>query len=282
MTTAVVSAPVRAFLRLELVEALRSRWAQVAAAVDAVALGGFLWFGLRESSVLGFTGISRVALNVANVLVVAMPLVALLATTQSVPRARATGLFELTLTQPTRRSAWFDGLVAARAAVLLGPLVVMLAIATISAVALGEAASLPSIARSLGIALALVWAFVGIGLYVSSRARSAERALVWALVVWVVTSALHDFALIGVLLRVRLPPQLVFALAAINPAEAARVAILGASDPELSVLGPVGFWIANGLGPALLTVVGVGWPLALGTIGALAARRRFVRGDLVG
>ena len=34
--------------------------------------------------------------------------------------------------------------------------------------------------------------------------------------------------------------------------------------------------------PVLLTVVGVGWPLLLGTLGALAARRRFARGDLVG
>jgi ABC-2 type transport system permease protein len=275
-------ATLRPFVRLELVEALRSRWAQVAAVVDAVALGGFLWFGLRESSVLGFTGISRVALNVANVLVVAMPPVALLATTPSSPRARATGLFELVLAQPTRRTAWFDGLVAARATVLLAPLVVVLAVAAIAALFLGEAASIPSIARSLGIALSLVWAFIGIGLFVSSRARTAERALVWALAVWVVTSALHDFALIGVLLRVRLPPSVVFTLAALNPAEAARVAILGASDPELSVLGPVGFWIANGLGPVLLTVVGVAWPLLLGTLGAIAARRRFARGDLVG
>ena len=45
-----------AFLRLELADALRSRWLVFTTASYLGVLGLFGWLGLRESSVLGFTG----------------------------------------------------------------------------------------------------------------------------------------------------------------------------------------------------------------------------------
>ena len=58
--------------------------------------------------------------------------------------------------------------------------------------------------------------------------------------------------------------------------------IHGAIDPELSVLGPVGFWLAHTLGPTLSLVVGVAWPLCLGTAALVRAERILVRSDVVG
>lgn len=81
--------------------------------------------------------------------------------------------------------------------------------------------------------------------------------------------------------RFELPPVTVFALAAANPVQAARLAILSGVDPELSILGPVGFWLATNLGPGLSLLVGIGWPLGLGTAALLGAAARFQRGDLV-
>ena len=88
--------------------------------------------------------------------------------------------------------------------------------------------------------------------------------------------------IVGALLRWKLAPSVVFSLAALNPAEATRIAILSSVDPELSALGPVGFWLANKLGPRLALAVGVGWPALLGTIAMWMARRRLERSDLVG
>ena len=90
------------------------------------------------------------------------------------------------------------------------------------------------------------------------------------------------FALVGVLLRFRLAPEVVFALAAANPVEAARIAILGAVDPDLSVLGPVGFWLAHTLGPTLGLAIGAAWPAFLGTLAMWRAHRSLVTTDLVG
>lgn len=277
----------RALFQLELAEALRSRWLAFTGAVYAIVFASFVWLGLRESSVLGFTGLSRVVLNVSNAIVLAVPLVALVATSQTIVRARQSGFFELMLAQPVRRSHWFFAIVASRFLVVVGPLVLFLVgvllVAFISSPpTIGDQALLPMVARSLSVSISLAWAFLGIGFWISSATRSAERAIVVALVAWLTASALHDFALIGILLRFRLSPQAVFALAAANPVESARIAILGAVDPDLSVLGPVGFWLANHLGAALSFTIGVGWPALLGSFAMWRAARRLVTSDLVG
>ncbi|HET7544402.1 MAG TPA: ABC transporter permease subunit [Polyangiaceae bacterium] len=271
-----------AFARLELADALRSRWLLFTTASYLGVFGLFGWLGLRESSVLGFTGMSRVVLNAANAIVVVLPLVALVATSQTVVRARQSGYFELFLSQPCQRRDWFWATVAARAGVLFAPLLVLLLLVSAVAALLGEPSLAALVSRTTAVTLALLWAYVGLGLLVSSLARSAERAVVLSLLIWLIGAALHDFALIGVLLELRLEPHAVFMLTAANPVEAARLALLTGVDPDLSVLGPVGFWIANALGPRATLLIGVMWPFSVGS-GALAlALRRLHRSDLVG
>ena len=274
---------VLALTRLEWRDSLRSRWLQFVAVVYLLVFGAFIWLGLRESSVLGFTGLSRVVLNVANATVVAVPLVALVGTCQAVAKARTSGHLELLFTLPTQRGDWFLGLVLARLAVLLGPLVVLLlGTALVGFLSPGDDATLlPMLIHALLVSSSLVLGYVGLGLLVSASAQTLERAVVLALLVWLGSVALHDFALIGLLLQWRVPPHLVFALAALNPVEAARLAVLASVDPELSVLGPVGFWIANELGPGLAYALGLAWPATVGLLALGLARRNVVRGDAV-
>ncbi|MGZ3419203.1 MAG: ABC transporter permease [Polyangiales bacterium] len=270
---------VLAFTRFELAESLRSKWLSSALVLYAAIFALFVALGLRESSILGFTGISRVVLNVTNGVLVAVPLLVLLATCQVVVRARTSGLLEMTLTQPVRRTEWFASVVLSRAAVLIGPLVLMFAVAPLFG---DEEGLLRTSMRCLAISTTLAWSFLGVGLLISSVARTVERAIVYALIVWVVATALHDFALVGLLLHVRVPPRVVFLLAALNPSEAARIGILSSVDPELSVLGPVGFYIANTLGPAKAFAVAVAWPFVLGTLGLLGALRMVCKRDAIG
>jgi ABC-2 type transport system permease protein len=274
----------RALFRLELSESLRSRWLALTAGIYGAVFAAFIWLGLRESSVLGFTGVSRVVLNMANAVVLAVPLVALIATSQCVVRARSSGFFELMLSQPVRRRDWFASIVASRVVVVLGPLAMLFACTLVvgPCVDPGDGTLVPVVLRSVTVTATLAWAFLGIGFWISSAARSPERATVLSLLAWLVASALHDFAIVGALLQFRMPPAIVFALAAMNPAESTRIGILSGVDPELSVLGPVGFWLANTLGPRLALVVGAGWPLLVGTFALWCAERRIQKSDLVG
>jgi ABC-2 type transport system permease protein len=270
------------FARLELAESLRSKWAAFAATLYLGMVAAFVWLGLRESSMLGFTGLTRVLLNVANAVIVVFPLVVLVGTHSAIVRAKTSGFFELMLTQPVRRTQWFWGLLLARVAVLIGPLVGVMVGAALFSLLLEPEPGLAAVAaRSLAITVSLVFSFIGVGLWVSSRARTLERAMVWALVAWVATAALHDVLLIAVLLRTPLPPEVVFFVSALNPSEAARVGILSSVDPELSALGPVGFWLSNTLGPTLALVIAVGWPALLGVLTTWRAARNLERADLV-
>jgi ABC-2 type transport system permease protein len=274
--------PRRAFLRLELADALRSRWVLFTFGAYVLLFGAFVWLGLRESSVLGFTGLSRVVLNMANAVAIVLPLVALIGTMQTVVRARSSGFFELLLTQPVRRSDWLLSAIGARLVVLIGPLLLVLGAMVVIGYARGEAGLTVLVLKSAAVTTALTFAFVGLGFLMSAYAPTSERATVYALLTWLVASALHDFALIGLLLQARLAPQAVFAIAAANPVEAARLAMLSGVDPELSVLGPVGFWLANTLGATRMLALGIGWPLCLGLVTSLLAVRRLKRMDLVG
>lgn len=271
-----------ALAQLDLAEVLRSRWLLFSVALYAALAGLFVLVGLRESTVLGFTGTGRVLLSVSHALVLLLPLLALVATGQLINRAREDGTLELLFSHPFSRHEYFVALTLVRFAVLFLPLVVlMLSAAVLGRVLLASPVPWGMLVRSTAICGALIWAFTGIGLVVSVVVRQPARAVLVLVSIWVLGTVLLDFGLIGLMLRYRLHAPSVIVLAALNPVEAARVALLGAAEPTLSILGPVGFYLAHRLGSAWVLVLGLASPIAIGTAAWFFARRRFLRGDLV-
>jgi Cu-processing system permease protein len=209
-----------------------------------------------------------------------LPLLALLATVQAVSRARDDGSLELLLSHPIGRGAYLAGVTAVRLGVLALPLAaVVLALAAGAGSLHGDALPWAFVARSLAVCTTLIAAYVGIGIATSVRVRHAARAISIVFAIWAASVALLDFAAIGLLLRWRIPPQAVSAIAAANPVQAARMAILSSAEPTLATLGPVGFYLANRVGGDALFVLGTAWPLALGGFAWLFAWWSFRRGD---
>ena len=66
-----------------------------------------------------------------------------------------------------------------------------------------------------------------------------------------------------------------------NPVQDARMALLSGLEPELSNLGPVGFYLANKVGGPTLYALGVAWPAFVGAVAWLFAFVRFRTSDLV-
>ncbi|HYA34988.1 MAG TPA: ABC transporter permease subunit [Candidatus Binataceae bacterium] len=273
---------VAAMAHLDLAEVLRSRWLGFLIALYGALAAMFVLVGLRESDVLGFTGMGRVLLSMCNALVLLIPLLALTGSGQVVNRAREDGTLELLLSHPISRAEYFAAVSIVRYGVLLMPLVVlMVALGIYGRVAFGEAMPWGFVARSVAVSASLGWAFVAIALGVSVAVRSQAKAMVYLLVIWVVAVALLDFALIGMMLQWRLNAQSVFILACINPVETARMALLSSADVSLSALGPVGFFVANRIGTHWLFALGVAWPIIVGTASWFAAWRYFAQGDVV-
>ena len=273
---------VMAIARLELGEVRRSRWLVVCAALYGLMAVLFVLIGLRESGVIAFTGMGRVLASVAHALVLLLPLVALAGSALVVNRARENGGLELLFSQPIARQDYLLGVTLVRVATLLAPLFLLLpALALLGRAVFGEAVPWALLGRTLGVSAALVWAFVGIGLAISTLVKEPPRAMVYVLVVWALAAAFLDFGLIGLMLQLPLRPEVAFALAALNPVEAARLGVLSGIEPSLDTLGPVGFFLVEHVGSGWLFAGGVVWPAAVGMLGWWLARRTLVRSDVV-
>lgn len=271
-----------AIARLEAAEVRRSRWLAVCLGLYALLAGLFVLVGLRESSVLGFTGMGRVLFSLTHALVFLLPLIALAVTGQTVNRAREEGALELLLTQPVDRGRYLLAVAGVRVVALVAPLVLLLALLAAGGAMAGlGTAPLGLVARAAAVATTLLFCFAALGVLISTVVRSPARAMTYLLLTWMAAVALLDLGLIGLLLEWRLPPRAVFLLAALNPVQDARLALLSALETDLATLGPVGFWIATRVGHGALLALGVGWPLALGAGAFGLAWLRFRRDDLV-
>ncbi|MBL0216176.1 MAG: ABC transporter permease subunit [Myxococcales bacterium] len=268
----------RAAARLDFAEVLRSRWIWFCVATYAILGGVLLTVGVRESSILGFTGTSRVLLSFSHALILVLPLIALMALAPAVQRAREDGSLELLFSQPLSPGAWFLAVCGVRYLALVVPLAgVMVGIGLWGQLVHDDPIPWPYIGRSLAVSASLLLAFAGIGAAISVFVRNPARVITYLVLTWALGVALLDFGLIGLMLKWRLDPHAVFTLAVLNPVEAARLALLSHLQPELSTFGPVGFYLANRVGAGALFAIGVAWPAIVGlgawTIAYLGFRR---------
>jgi ABC-2 type transport system permease protein len=272
----------RAAARLDLAEILRSRWMLFCVGVYALTGVFFVLVGLRESSVIGFTGMGRVLFSLCHLLVLLLPLLALTATTQVVNRSREDGTLEYLFSLPLRRTSYFAAVSLSRYLMLVAPLVVtVLALAIFGSLFLRQEIPWAFIGRTLAVSSTLLLAFAGIGLLISTVVRNQARAMLCALLAWAMGVVLLDFGLIGLMLQWRLNAQTVLLLATLNPVQTSRLALVTGADAELSVLGPVGFYLTQHFGSAAMLAVGLLWPSIIGLGCWLWAARSFRRGDLV-
>jgi ABC-2 type transport system permease protein len=272
----------RASARLDFAEVLRSRWIWFCTGTYLVLGGVLLVVGVRESSILGFTGTSRVLLSFSNAMLLALPLIALMALAPAVQRARDDGSLELLLGQPLSPGVWFTAVCTVRYLALVVPLAaVMLVIGAWGQLVHDDPMPWQFIARSLAVSSSLLLAFAGIGAAISVFVRNPARVITYLVLVWAAGIALLDFGLIGLMLKWRLDAHVVFTLAVVNPVEAARLAIISDLQPDLASFGPVGFYMANRVGSAALFAIGVTWPALVGVATWFVAYLGFVRSDRI-
>lgn len=270
-----------ALLTLEAAAVFRARWLVVALAAAAAVVAFFLVLATRESSVLAFTGFTRVITGTGLAGLLFLPLLALFSTIQAFVAARSSGTLEWYLAHPVSRSACFTALVLPRLSAIAGPILLAVGALGIASAVLGDGVPLALLVRLLALLAGQALCFAGLGTWLSVRSTSADRAVLGALVVWFGAVALIDFALIGAMLRWNLPPYAVFLLSAANPVQAGRLGLLAATDPGLGTLGPVGTWLTLTLGDVGTLAYALLWPPVLGALAFADARRRFLRDDVL-
>lgn len=266
--------------KLDIVESLRARWFQIYTLVFGGIVALLFLFGLTESRVLGFIGLSRLLVTYIQLTMAILPIFVLITTVRSVAGDREAGVFEYLLSLPVSLGAWFWGKIVGRYIVVFTPVFLAMFAAVIWA-AIADIEIPWDIFMYYTLLLAVMaFCFLGIGMLISAVARSTDMAQGAAFMVWLVFLLFLDLILLGVMIQGKIAPELAVTLALLNPLQVFRTAALALFDPQLIVLGPSAYVILDTFGATGYRIFALAYPALLGAISALTGYHLFKRGDL--
>lgn len=264
----------------DIVESLRTRWFMVYSMVFGGLVVVLFMFGLAESRVMGFTGLSRLLITYIQLSMAILPIFVLITTVRSVAGDREAGVFEYLLSLPISLGAWFWGRFLGRFIVVFLP--VFLAMLGATAWGLVKGSDIPwgLLIYYTGLLMGLTWCFLGIGMLISTLTRASDVAQGAAFVVWLTLLLFLDLILLGVLIQERLPPEVAIAIALANPMQVFRTATMMLFDPQLVLLGPTAYVILDHFSQAGYIAFAIIYPVLLGSLSAAAGFLVFRRSDL--
>ena len=265
--------------RLDISESLRARWFLLYALIFGAIVVILFVFGLSESRVRGFTGLSRLLVTYIQLTMAIMPLFVLVTTVRSLAGDREAGVNEYMLSLPVSLGAWYWGRFAGRFVVIFLPVFVAMLGAVLWGALKGAAVPMGQVVWYSLLLLVLSFCFLGFGFLISAMARTTEMAQSAALLLWLSLLLFLDLILLGLLIKAEAAPALVMTIALLNPLEVFRGGAMILFDPQLLMLGPTAFLILDAFGRTGFMLYSVLYPLGLGAILALGGFVIFKRGD---
>jgi ABC-2 type transport system permease protein len=266
--------------QLDLSESLRARWFMVYTGVFGGIVALLFLFGLTESRVLGFIGLSRLLVTYIQLSLAILPIFVLITTVRSVAGDREAGVYEYLLALPVSLGAWFWGKILGRYLAIFAPVFIAMLVAVV--IALFKKIEVPWDLFGYYTALlaAMAACFLGLGMLISAVARSTDMAQGAAFLTWLVLLLFLDLILLGVMIQGRLAPEIAVGIALANPLQVFRIAALALFDPQLIVLGPAAWVILDHFGAQGFRVFALAYPTLIGLLAAFAGYQIFRRGDL--
>lgn len=266
--------------RLELTESIRARWFLVYALVFGSVMVLLLASGLTDSRVMGFTGLSRTLTTYIQICMAILPIFILITMVRSVAGDREAGVLEYMLALPVSLGAWYWGKLLGRYVTVFLPVFLAVVLAVVWAGARGFDVPWMEFLFSTGLLVSLTWCFLGIGMLISTLAKTSDVAQGAAFTVWLVLLLFLDLILLGAMVREQMPSEVVVMIALLNPMQVFRTASMLVFDPELILMGPAAHVILGVLGRTGFLIYGFVYPLLFGTFSAITGFVLFRRGDL--
>ena len=264
----------------DIIESLRARWFMVYTAVFGGLVVLLFVYGLAESRIMGFTGLSRLLLTYIQLTMAILPIFVLITTVRSVAGDREAGVFEYLLSLPITLSAWFWGKIIGRFLMVFLPVFLAMMGAIIWGVIKGAEVPWAILIYYTALLMALAWCFLGIGMLISTLTRSSDVAQGAAFVVWLSLLLFLDLILLGIMIQESLPAETAVAIALANPMQVFRTASMMLFDPQLVLLGPSAYVILDTFGQGGYIAYALIYPLLLGTVCATVGYFLFKRSDL--
>ena len=266
--------------KLDIVESLRARWFLIYSLVFGGIVALLFAFGLTESRVLGFVGLSRLLVTYIQLTMAILPIFVLITTVRSVAGDREAGVFEYLLSLPVSLSAWFWGKIVGRYITIFLPVFVAMLGAVIWSLIQGIEVPWSMFFYYTGLLAAMAWCFLGIGMLISTLARSTDVAQGAAFMVWLTLLLFLDLILLGIMIQGHVAPEVAVTIALANPLQVFRTAALAMFDPQLIVLGPSAYVILDLFGATGYQIYALLYPVLIGSLCALAGYLTFRRSDL--
>lgn len=264
----------------DVIESLRAKWFMVYSLVFGGLVVLLFAFGVTESRIMGFTGLSRLMVTYIQLAMAILPVFVLISTVRSVAGDREAGVFEYLLSLPIGLGAWYWGKLLGRFLMVFLPVFLALALAVAWGAAKGAEVPWSLFTYYTGLLMALAWCFLGIGMLLSTLTRSADVAQGAAFVVWLSLLLFLDLILLGIMVREALPPETAVAIALANPMQVFRTATMMLFDTQLVMLGPTAYVILDHFGETGYMVYAMAYPALLGTLFASIGFLLFRRSDL--
>ena len=266
---------------LDLKESIRANWFIVYSLVFGGLIALFFIAGITESQVMGFSGLSRLLLMYIQVTIVILPIFILVTTVRSISGDRDSHILEYMLSFPISLKQYYWGKVFGRFITVFLPVFMAMFFAILYGIFKGADVPWEIFFLYTGLLFAMSSAFLGIAFFISSIVKSSEMALGISFFVWIFLLAFIDIALISLMMQQRMGTELIIGIAMVNPMEIFRVAAISLFDPELTVMGPVAFYILDMMPQKLFVLVSILYPLVLGIFFASMGFRIFSKKDLV-
>ncbi|MBL8490285.1 MAG: ABC transporter permease subunit, partial [Rhodocyclaceae bacterium] len=237
-------------------------------------------FGLTESRVLGFIGLSRLLVTYIKLTMAILPIFVLITTVRSVAGDREAGVFEYLLSLPVSLAAWFWGKILGRYIVVFAPVFLAMVAAVLWALVSGIEVPWGMFGYYTALLAAMGACFLGLGMLISAVARSTDMAQGAAFLTWLTLLLFLDLILLGVMIQGKVSPEVAVGIALANPLQVFRTAALALFDPQLIVLGPSAFVILDAFGAEGYRIFALAYPTALGLGAASLGYHLFRKGDL--
>jgi len=266
---------------LDIRESLRAKWFYVYTFVFGGLMGLFFISGITDSVVMGFTGLSRLLLVFMQVTIIILPIFILITTVKSISADRESNVLEYMLSFPISLTAYYWGKFIGRFLTVFLPVIIALSAGVVWGVYKGGQLPWGMILLYSALIFSMCTAFLGIAFFISTLVKSHDIALGLSFTVWIVLLAFIDVALIGLMLQNRFSDELLITIAMFNPLEAFRIGAITLFDPELTVIGPIAYYLLDSLGHTVLILYAVIYPIALGILFSLLGYLAFRKKDLL-
>ena len=266
---------------LDLKESIRAKWFLVYSLVFGGMIALFFIAGVTQSQVMGFSGLSRLLLMYIQITIVILPIFILITTVRSISGDRDTHILEYMLSFPISLKQYYWGKILGRFITVFLPVFFAMILAVVYGVIIGASVPWDILFLYSGLLFSLSSAFLGIAFFISSFVKSSEVALGISFFVWIFLLAFIDIALISLMMQNRYEESMIITIALLNPMEIFRVAAISLFDPELTVMGPVAFYILDTFKQSAFVLFSILYPIILGIAFAIFGYKIFSKKDLV-